>query len=206
MPLEPPADPLPSLVWSRHHDFRLRKLGDSSLSLVSRFGPLLHFSLVLWFFLMAAVAAGLATGEFNRSLQSVLWVASVVCLVVSAGLLFLPLFTGPFLEQSRFDRQANLLNLAAWGTYPRQKLPLDRVQAVQFLAVGLRDSEDGPYPSYQLNLVLSGEPPERAHLVENGRHDALQAMARDLASFLHVPLFEQVSPVPVEALPAEPAA
>jgi hypothetical protein len=206
MPLEPPADPLPSLVWSRYHDFRLRNLGSSSLSLVSRFGPLLHFSLVAWFFLMAAVAAGMALGEFNRSLKSVLWVACAICLLISVCLLFLPLFIGPFLEQTRFDRRANRLNLAPWGTHPRQKLPLDRVQAVQFLAIGSREDEDGPYPSYQLNLILSGDPPDRAHLIENGRPEILRAMAQQLASFLQVPLFEQTAPVPVDAQPAEPAA
>ncbi len=200
---EPPTAPLPTLVWSRQHDYRLKKSGPSSLAIVSRFGPLLHFSLVTWFLLLALVAAGIALGEFNHWLQGVLWIACAVCILISLALLLLPLFTGPFLVQTRFDRAPNRLNLAPWGIHPRQKMPLDRVTGVQLLSVGCRDDEEGAYASYQLNLVLQNE---RVNLIENGNPAALQKIGAEIAAFLQVPMVEQTASVPVNTLPAEPMA
>lgn len=189
----PSTAPLPTLVWSRQHDYRLQKLGPSSLAVVSRFGPVLHLSLVGWFVLLAVVATGIALGEYNHTLSFSLWIACGVCLTVALVLLILPRFRGPFLVQTRFDRASNILDLAPWGLQARQRLPLDTVSGVQVLAIGQREDDSGPYDSYQLNLVLG---PERVHVIENGNPTALRLMAGEIAGFLRVPLVEQSAPGP----------
>ncbi len=73
---------------------------------------------------------------------------------------------------------------------------------MQFLAVGLRDDEEGAYPSYQLNLVLQGEPTERVNLIENGEPTSLRKMGQDIAIYLNVPFLEQTAPA--ESVSAEP--
>jgi hypothetical protein len=79
------------------------------------------------------------------------------------------------------------------GVLPReQQGPVSAIHAIQLLEERIRSSTRGggrsTYSSYELNLVFTDG--ERLNVLDHGKADAVLEAARQLASTLHVPIWQ----------------
>lgn len=87
-----------------------------------------------------------------------------------------------------FDREAGMLWMRP-GLKARE-LPLSEVRAIQVVSGGCHATSRSSFATYQLNLVLGHECPERVNVSNQPDLDwSVEAGAR-LAKFLDVPLFD----------------
>lgn len=99
-----------------------------------------------------------------------------------------------------FDKRAGRMTRSGlWGT--AADVDLAAVVAVQCLYAGRNPGSAGgprgggtpPFDAYQINLVLAGDPDTRVNVCVEKDPDWVRATAADLATFLGVPLVDQIA-------------
>jgi hypothetical protein len=184
MPPSPSIDPLSTLVWTRASQHHLVHSGDT-LAIISRWGRVWQAWAIAWFVLLATLALVLGFESGSGKVLTLSWLVSGLALAVALAVWLTPRFVGPIAPRVRFDRRRNLLTLNAPAEGLKGTLPLDQVAALQLIPAGPRPGDGSTFDTYQLNLILSGDPtPERQNLLHHGDPAVLREQGARIAGFL----------------------
>ncbi len=182
------GDHLPR-ICKREGDTFLLNLGCFSQLLAPLLGALVVGTGILFWF---GTVWSFADDSLSGAVQGVFcFFLGLLCFFVGPASILLPWF--------RFDRmigQWTYRQMWSWRS-PRlfpQRRPLSDILAVQVLFGGVRnDSEDGPFETFQLNLVLRDERQPRMLLCAPSDCDWVLKTGRELADFLGVPLLNHLA-------------
>ncbi len=102
-----------------------------------------------------------------------------------------------FGTRAQFDRDQQRVRITGLRHGKGRNYSFSDIVAVQFCGAGIKDSDVvGPdsrtysvWHAYQVNLVVRGDTTVRINLLDSGGGARLEAIAKELANFLGVPLY-----------------